>query len=285
MTRAAAMVLAALLPASVRAADYVYLPAATFEMGCVPKDAACHKDEHPRHTVAFSAGFWMGRTEVTVDDFRAFAAATGYRTLAESDGWSYVVEKRILQKPGLKWDSAADGKLPVAHVSWYDAASYCAWSGGRLPTEAEWEYAARGGVAGARYVWGDGATPQVGGRKLANVWDESVKTIYPNEKGIVAGYDDGYPRLAPAGRFAPNAFGLHDMAGNLMEWCADWYNTFTYAASGQDPRGPSMAGERVLRGGSWNDGPDYLRLSDRFGYMPSLHSDSIGFRCARGVMP
>jgi len=264
---------------------YVHVPPGTFEMGCVATEKGCSDDEKPRHAVTLGSGFWLGRTEVTVAAFRQFVTATRYRTTAESDGWSYVVENRIVQKPRVTWESASGPEAPVAHVSWYDAAAYCAWAGGRLPSEAEWEYAARGGTAAARYVWGGDATPIVRGKNHANVWDEAAKREYPKQTEIFAGYDDGHVRPAPVASFEPNALGLHDMAGNLMEWCADWYNKLVYGAPRRDPRGPAMGSERVLRGGSWNDGPAYLRLSDRFGHAPVLHNDSIGFRCARDAAP
>jgi formylglycine-generating enzyme len=282
---AAWTVTAWLLAAAPPPAEYVHVPAGSFEMGCVAKDADCTDDEKPPHRVTLSTGFWLGRTEVTVDAFGRFVAATGHRTTAESDGWSYVVEDRIRQKPGVRWDTGKAGAEPATHVSWYDAAAYCAWAGGRLPTEAEWEYAARGGAAGRRYAWGDSPSPLVGGRKHANVWDESVKKVFPNEKDVIAGYDDGHVRLAPVASFEPNGFGLHDMAGNVAEWCADWFNKLTYGAPRKDPRGPGLGSERLLRGGSWNDGPAYLRLSERIGYAPGLHNDSIGFRCARDAAP
>jgi formylglycine-generating enzyme required for sulfatase activity len=269
--------------------EYVSIPAGRFDMGCVAGDLECEDDEKPAHPVELSA-FWLGRTEVTVDAFRRFVTQTKYRTIADSDGWSYVLEGRIVQRPGVKWDSSSGsddgGARPVVHVSWYDAAAYCEWAGGRLPTEAEWEYAARGGRAGAKYVWGDARTPTVDGVKQANVWDESVRRNFKDADGVFAPYDDGQVSVAPVATFAPNGYGLYDMAGNVAEWCADWFNKTTYSGgAARDPKGPATGGERTLRGGSWNDGPGFLRLSDRFGYAPALHNDSVGFRCARDREP
>jgi formylglycine-generating enzyme len=269
--------------------EYVCVPAGTFALGCVAGDRECEDDEKPSHAVRLSSPFWMGSTEVTVAAFGRFVADQKYRTTAESDGWSYVLDGRIVRKPGVKWDSPGRDQAPnepVVHVSWYDAQAYCAWAGGRLPSEAEWEYAARGGKPGRKHVWGGAARPVVVGLKYANVWDETARRAFPEEQDVFVGYDDGYVTAAPVASFAPNGFGLYDMAGNVLEWCADWYNKNYYTPSPRrDPQGPRTGSERVLRGGSWNDGPTYLRLSDRFGYVPALHNDTIGFRCVRDIAP
>ncbi len=269
--------------------DYVYLAAGAFELGCIPGDADCEPDEMPRHRVELSSGFWLGRSEVTAAAFQRFVAETKYRTTAEADGWSYVLHNRIEPKAGVRWDSPSLERVrdyPVVHVSWYDAAAYCSWSGGRLPSEAEWEYAARAGTPAARSVWGNARTPLVDGVKQANAWDESARILFPDAKHLFAGYDDGFLFSSPAGSFPPNPWGLLDMAGNVQEWCADWWSRDAYARSPvRDPRGPAVGGERVVRGGSWNDGPAHLRVSDRLGYAPALHTESIGFRCARDGPP
>ena len=268
--------------------EYIRIPSGAFQRGCVESDTDCQDDEKPARRLEIGE-LWLGRTEVTVPAFRRFVAATGYRTTAESDGWSYVLEARIVQKTGVTWAAGEPGapeNAPVTHVSWYDAAAYCSWVGGALPTEAQWEYAARGGKAGGRYVWGDSALPFVGGASQANVWDEAARRRYPQRPDGFVGYDDGFLLVSPAGRFAANGFGLHDLAGNVLEWCADWYNKPYYAtAPERDPSGAAVGSERVLRGGSWNDGPKYLRVSDRFGFTPGLHNDVVGFRCARSAPP
>ena len=178
-------------------------------------------------------GFWMGRTEVTVEAFRKFVDETGRRTTAEMDGWSPFFDgQRLVTQPGLSWRDPgfAQGPThPVVDVSWYDAEAFCAWSGGRLPTEAEWEHGARAGVRGRKYVWGDDPVPPVAGVKQANVADEATKRVYTRWT-IVPRYDDGHTYTAPAGTFAANGFGLHDMEGNAAEWCADWHDERYYAS-------------------------------------------------------
>jgi len=230
---------------------YAYIPAGTFQMGCVPGDGQCHGDESPRHAVTLSKGFWMKTTEVTVGEYRVFAQATG-RGMPPSPGFSQSDDH------------------PVVNVSWNDADAYCRWAGGRLPSEAEWEYAARGGREGEIYPWGNGIT-----HENANYGKDECC-------GGLAQGRDRWVYTSPVGSFDPNGFGLYDMAGNVWEWCADWYDESYYASSpSTDPRGPSSGGFRVLRGGSWDRNPWRVRVSYRNGVGPSGRDGSLGFRCLR----
>lgn len=240
---------------------WVSIPAGTFEMGCVPGDDECGPAEVPRHTVRISRAFELMATEVTLGMYRRLAPPP--------------------QQP--EW--SADDRQPIVNATWGEAASFCAAAGGRLPTEAEWEAAARGGRSGDRFVWGNAPVPLIDGRPAANVADSSGSRAYPHMTTF-AGYDDGYSMTAPAGSFLPNAYGLFDMAGNAWEWVADWYDEGTYAVSpAADPRGPALGRLRVVRGGSWYSDPGSLRISRRGGDDPVQrpHGDGVGFRCARDV--
>jgi formylglycine-generating enzyme required for sulfatase activity len=280
---------------------YVLVPPGAFEMGCVPGDDCGddRQDEKPRHPVQLTRGFWMGRTEVTVEAFRRFVAETGRTTTAQMDGWSPFFDgRRLITQPGLSWRAPGfeqGPKHPVVDVSWHDAEAFCRWAGGRLPTEAEWEHAARAGVGGRKYVWGDDPAPLVGGVKQANVADEATKRVYTRWT-IVPWYDDGHTYTAPVGTFAANGFGLHDLAGNVAEWCSDWHDDRYYASPPgsdaspgvtpvRDPWGPAIGEQRVVRGGSWVDDTAFLRVSRRYFDTPATHNGFIGFRCARDVPP
>jgi len=230
-------------------------------MGCLPQDADCADDERPRHRVTIATPFELMATEVTVDMYGKFAASRQTAMPA--------------QPP---WNR--NGTLPLVNVTWAEAKSFCGWAGGRLPSEAEWEYAARGGRPDEVYPWADGP-PLIEGRPAANVADESTKRDHP-EWSIFAGYSDGYPMTAPAASFPANGYGLHDMSGNVWEWVADWYQSDYYQqGAARDPTGPEGGVARVVRGGSWADYSRGLRLSSRSLAQPGARGLDVGFRCAR----
>ncbi len=243
--------------------EYVWVPAGTFQMGCVPADHDCASDEFPRHRVTLTRGFWIGRTEVTRKAFQQFARktphrlppepkATPFRTLS---GRGNRIAKSFRPEPGRKEDR------PVVNVTWDEAAAFCEYSGGRLPTEAQWEYAARGGREGAIYPNGPALT-----RDDANY-------------GSVGG-KDLWQYAAPVGSFRANEYGLHDMPGNVWEWCADWMDEDYYRISPEtDPQGPPSGMARAARGGSWGFGPKYMRASIRVRAAPGDRAEDIGFRC------
>jgi sulfatase modifying factor 1 len=263
------LVLSAALPSDPRAGkanglldlDLVDVPGGAYVMG----DAGGEADEAPR-TVSV-AGFQLMRTEVTNARFAAFVAATGHRTDAERAGWGYVWSDRWRRVAGANWrrpfgpasDIAGGEEHPVVQVSAADAQAFCAWAGLRLPSEEEWEYAARG-TDGRRYPWGN-APPEENGRR-ANFGTVAC---------CAADAADGYLKTAPVGRFPHGAspFGLLDMAGNVWEWTASAY--------------PGRPGEVALRGGGWGNNPYCLRVSYRHGNPPDIGLDMVGFRCAGGA--
>ena len=240
--------------------------------------------EGPEHTVALDA-FLLDRHEVTNAQYAEFADATGYVTESERLGWSGVFDTRRsawTKGDGADWrhpsgpgSSFLDmGDYPVVHVSWFDAAAYCEWRGARLPTEAEFEYAARGGVRDARYAWGDRLTP--GGAHQANLWQGEFPV---EDRG-----QDGFSGLAPVGTFPPNGYGFHDLTGNVWEWVQDWYAPDYFARSPRkNPRGPARGTEKVHRGGSWLCSENYCRgyrLEARMMTPPDSGLNNLGFRCA-----
>lgn len=257
----------------------VLIPGGTFRMGT---DEGM-PDEAPAHDVTVKP-FWMDVHEVTVAEFERFVQATKYVTEAERFGWSGVFDVRRgdwTARDGASWrapegpESRASHDHPVIHVSWNDAAAYAAWAGKRLPTEAEWEFAARGGLIGKAYVWGDELRPD--GRPAANWW----QGVFPDRNTV----EDGFSGVAPVGSFRPNGYGLLDMTGNVWEWCADWYAPDAYERGvATNPAGPQAGTERVMRGGSWMCSENYcsnFRVAGRSRATPDTALNNLGFRLVK----
>jgi len=258
----------------------IYAPAGSFLMGSAAGDPEADDDEVPEHEVTLD-GFWIDRTEVTNAQFALFVDATGHETTAEVEGWSWVYDGDTWAATnGADWrhsagpnsDLAGLEQHPVLHVSWYDSEFYCEWAGGRLPTEAEWEYAARGSD-GNDYPWGDDFDGE-----LTNFCDANCPFDHADDA-----YDDGYAQTAPAGSYSGGAswIGALDMAGNAWEWVHDWYDGEYYDSSPSiNPTGPADGSFKVLRGGGWYYTSVDLRSADRYQTQPGGRYDLYGFRCA-----
>ncbi len=266
----------------------VLIPAGPFRMGTDDPEQIPGDAEGPVRSVDVPA-FRIDPVCVTNADFAAFVADTGYTTVAEEYGWSFVfaallpadLRRRSPRAPGTPWWRAVDGARwdrpegpdsdvhargdhPVVHIALRDAEAFAAWCGMRLPTEVEWEKAARGGLDQARYPWGDDLTPQ--GEHFCNIW----QGIFPTRNTL----EDGYLGTAPVRTFPPNGFGLYEVAGNVWEWCADrWHRPL-----------PSLGGDvRVVRGGSYLCHDSYCtryRVSARHASAAEDTSGNKGFRLA-----
>jgi formylglycine-generating enzyme required for sulfatase activity len=262
----------------------LYVPRGEFSMGT--DDG--YENEKPPHTVALD-DYWIDQTEVTNIMFRQFVDATGYRTDAESLDKSLVYQpgkftetpKKWVKVLGADWlhpqgpDSNIDGldDHPVVQISWNDAAAYCAWAGGRLPTEAEWELAARG-TDGRLYPWGNQSLSGT----LANSADSNLDAIWATTR-----FDDGYKFTSPVGHYPQGVspFGTFDMAGNAAEWVFDIYEYGFYSDSPfSNPTGPAAGYLHVLRGGQWSYNEEGLRSTARIGQLHNYSIDYSGFRCA-----
>ena len=268
--------------------EMVYIKGGTFDMGSTEGE----EDEKPVHTVTVS-GFSMAKYETTVREFAQFVAETNYKTDAEKHNssrmWSPMTNK-VGDSIGINWQYGADCvKLmsgmynhPVVHVSHNDAVAYCKWltkktgKTYRLPTEAEWEYAKGNGSKHTKYSWGDGEPTGL----VGNVADETFQQKFTNfDWKRFKAYTDGYSYTAPVGSFKSNINGLHDMTGNVVEWCNDWYDkTYYTSCPSINPMGANSGTDRVLRGGGWNNDMEYCRVSSRDRGNPSYRSNHVGFR-------
>jgi formylglycine-generating enzyme len=296
----------------------VWVPGGTFWMGC---DDCEMPDAAPAHLVAVD-GFWMDRTPVTTADFAKFVKATGYATIAErkpdpKDFPGVPPEKLVAgcavfspppglvsldnpyawwrYVPGANWKSpegpgsstASREDHPAVHIAWDDAVAYAKWAGKRLPTEAEFEFAARGGLNRNRYAWGNELKP--GGKWAANIWQGRFPSQNTSE--------DGYERTAPVTAFAPNGFGLYDVGGNVWQWCSDWYRPDYFAqlaaqGTARNPQGPADSFDpqepgiqkRVQKSGSFLCSDQYCArylVGSRGKGATDSGSSNVGFRCVK----
>jgi len=229
-------------------AKMVLIPAGSFEMG---DHLDGIKVSLPVHSVELDA-FYMDIHEVTMGKYKKF-----------------IKEKGVPFLPNFTKEISPTDKHPVIGITWEDASAYAKWAGKRLPTEAEWEYAARGGLAGKRYPWGN---------------DEKPARDHANYEGT-GGKDKWKGKSAPVGSFLPNGYGLYDMAGNVFEWVADWYDSQYYGQSPKrGPIGPKQGDSKVLRGGAWNNGSSFLRVADRDHPPPINRKNTfVGFRCVASI--
>jgi len=279
--------------------NMVRIPGGEFRMGTDRDDGFPADGEGPARDIMVDP-FYIDEYAVPNGRFLAFVQSTGYETEAEQFGWSYVFEGLLHDRARehvigrsdeAPWWVAVEGASwcqpegpgswiidrmdhPVVHVSWNDAEAYATWAGKRLPTEAEWERAARGGERRKRFPWGDELRPE--GTHRCNVWQGQ----FP-EKNTV---EDGYEGTAPVESFSPNGYGLYNCSGNVWEWCADWFSpTFHRDGPRTNPEGPPDGDTKVIKGGSYLCHRSYCnryRLAARTSNTPDSTTGHMGFRCA-----
>ena len=280
--------------------DMSYIEGGTFQMGAEGPECWTADGEGPIRKVSLDS-YFLDRTAVTNEAFADFVESTGYRSEAERFGWSFVFHNQVPKAHlkrirfdrafGIEWWARVEGACwkkpggpgtnirkrmdhPVVHVSWHDARAFCQWAGKRLPTEAEWERAARGGEASRIYPWGNELTP--GGKHRCNIWQGR----FPEEDTAA----DGHAGTAPARSYPANQFGLYNMMGNTWDWVSDWFDSrYPRHAPDVNPTGPENGNEKVIRGGSFLCHESYCnryRNSARTKVTPDSTTCHLGFRCA-----
>lgn len=290
------------VPSPIDSDDMVEIPGGTFLMGTEDMEGFPADGEGPVREVSLDP-FLIDRYAVTNRQFKAFVDATGYVTDAEKYGWSFVfhlfvppriaaqVTQVVQETPwwwrvdGANWRhpegpyTAIRNRMdhPVVHVSWNDAMAYCEWAGKRLPTEAEWEMAARGGLVQKRYPWGDELTPD--GQHMCNIW----QGVFPDHNTA----EDGYVGTAPVHSFPPNGYGLYNIVGNVWELCSDWFSRDYHVRGPRtNPTGPKEGHAKVMRGGSYLCHHSYCnryRVAARSSTTPDSSTGNLGFRCAKDL--
>ena len=281
-------------------AGLIRIPGGTFRMGSEDSDVVAGDGEGPVREVKMGE-FFISPAAVTNRQFSQFVGDTGYVTDAERFGWSFVFRAFVpptsavvgtvsdaewwLGVSGATWrspegagsDLADRSEHPAVHVSWNDAVAYCDWAGTRLPTETEWEKAARGGLVGRRFPWGDDLVPN--GEHRCNIWQGTFPTV---DTGA-----DGFRGTAPVEAYPPNGYGLFNTAGNVWEWCADWWSTQWHSVARPetrlDPAGPATGMAKVMRGGSYLCHASYCnryRVAARTSATPDSSTGHTGFRTA-----
>lgn len=281
--------------------EWASLPGGTYLMGDNDPEAFPADGESPPRA-AEVLPFLISTTTVTNQQFADFVRSTGYVSVAEKFGWSFVFEKQVPPKKrkkskfqsrvvGLEWWIGVEGATwnkpegpgssiedrmdhPATHIAWFDAVAFCQWSGTRLPTESEWEFAARGGLVQKKYPWGDDLMPE--GEHRCNIWQGK----FPEEN---LG-DDGWLWTAPVRSFEPNGYGLYNCCGNVWEWCSDWFSPQWPAPLPANYRGPAYGQRRVIRGGSFLCHRSYCtryRVGARSSNTPDSTTSHGGFRVAR----
>ena len=251
---------------------YVRIPPGAFVMGCSDGDTTCADNEKPAHPVRITKAFWIGQTEVTVGAYKRFSKATGQKLPDEPD-----FRGRVLN-PGWSKDD-----LPMVDVTWGEARRYCEWTLGRLPTGAEWEYAARAGARGKLYgevdeiSWNaDNSGKPLDAGKAAAALDASGKP-----KDLLDVLRDNGNGMHPVGQKKPNAFSLFDMLGNVLEWVSDWHGTTEMEQPVDDPQGPLTGTRKGSRGWSWITTPDRVKVTGRTSSTLDYRSHFLGIRCVQ----